>query len=60
MDPGNQPGISNLTCPDETGYIRIPNLTMAHHRVLRHLVNARLGRDLLPRTGARSLAFNYP
>ena len=60
MDHDNQPGISNLTCPNETGYIRIPNLTMAHPRAICHLVSARLGRDLLPGARARTFAVNYP
>ena len=60
MNHDNQPGISNLTCPNETGYIRIPNLTMARPRAIRYLVSASPGLVLLPRTRARSLAFNYP
>ena len=59
MDPGNQPGISNLTCPNETGYIRIPNLTMARPSAIRYLVSARLGRDLLPGARAWTFALNY-
>ena len=60
MNHDNQPGISNLTCPNETGYIRIPNLTMAPPSAMRYLINARLGRVLLPGARAWTLALNYP